>query len=126
MAARQKDTSRRPKTQSDLGGLFLGHDDALCRTGHFNTAPCGGPVRNGIRPAEGFINADRVEMCGLASGHVNERQKEAKTLAACVYREDQSDGHHFSKTGVFGQDFAGLELFLKGSVCVDQCEKSGV
>src|SRR6516165_8438686 len=104
---------RRSKTLSDLRGLYLGHDHVLCRTGHFDTAPCRRPARDGVRSAERFIDADRMEMCGLAMGHVNERQKEAEALPACVGSEDQSDRHHFAKTGVLGEDFTGLKLLLE-------------
>ena len=72
-----------------------GHDHALRRAGHFDAAPCRRPVRDGIRPAEGFINADRVEMRRLVTGHIDERQQETKALTACIDGEDQSDGHHF-------------------------------
>ena len=65
-------------------------------------------------------------MCSLATRHIDERQKKAKTLAAGIDAEDQRDGHHFSETGVFGQDLVGLELFLEGPVCVDQCGNSRV
>src|SRR6516162_9578675 len=102
-----------------------GHDHALRRAGHFDAAPCRWPVRDGIRPAEGFINADRVEMCRLVTSHIDERQKETKAFAACIDGEDQSDGHHSSKTGVFRQDFVGLELFLESPGCVHQCGNSG-
>jgi hypothetical protein len=60
---------RRPKTQSDF--LFQGHDHALRRAGHFDAAPCRRSVWDGIWSAEGFINADRVEMRRLATGHVD-------------------------------------------------------
>ena len=41
-------------------------------------------MRDRIRTAESFIDADRVEVRGLAMGHVDERQKKAKPLAARV------------------------------------------
>src|SRR5215471_2126783 len=91
-----------------------GHDHALRRAGHFDAAPCRRPVRDGIRPAEGFINADSVEMRRLVTGHVDERQKETKALTACIDSVDQSDGHHSPKTGIFRQNFVGLELLLEG------------
>lgn len=59
------------KPQSDFSGLFQGHDYALRRSRHFDGAPCRRPMRNGIRPAEGFINADRGEMRRLATFHVD-------------------------------------------------------
>ena len=110
---------------SFFGGLLERHDHALRRAGHFDAAPCRWPVRNGIRPAEGFKNADGVEMRRLFTSHIDERQKETKAFAASINGENQSDGHHSSKTGVFRQDFAGLEFFLEGPGCKHQCGNSG-
>jgi hypothetical protein len=61
-------------------------------------------VRDGIWAAESFIDADRVKMRGLAGGHVNERQEEAKPLTADVDAGDQRDGYQFSKPGVIRED----------------------
>jgi hypothetical protein len=76
-------------------------------------------MRNGIRSAKRFINADRVEVRRLTAIHVNERQKEAKALSARIDGADQRDGHHSSETGVFGQDLGGLEAFMEGASFVD-------
>jgi hypothetical protein len=42
-------------------------------------------VRDGIRPAEGFINADRVEVRRLVTGHIDERQKETKASVTAAH-----------------------------------------
>ncbi|QBR70327.1 hypothetical protein CU048_02455 [Beijerinckiaceae bacterium] len=41
-------------------------------------------MRDRIRPAKSFENADRVKVRRMAAIHIDERQKEAEALAGCI------------------------------------------
>jgi hypothetical protein len=72
-------------------------------------------MRNGVRPAERFVDSNCVKMGRLPARHVDKREEKTKSLSTCIDRQQQSDGHKLSKPRVDSLDRIGFEAFGKCS-----------